>query len=362
MPDLPDICLECLYPCSPGEITVTLSDGVRHKHCQNCLLCTHPLPSESTTLVGGHVFHSDCADLLNTLCLKCNKPLHLSANVVQFENCNWHPTCFNCEACSEPVLGDSAIRFRKLYHRECLGPLVQHRAYIQDERLQPCPMTLVSAPHRSTLVLYDRPLVKLIANVLTPAQCRYIQEQALSDFHRSEVGVSGAHIPGEICAGRSSSSAYIPKSVNAEIAALEAHAAAILGCPVSHLGRFHVGHYAPGQHFGIHYDTQNKAESLKSTNGYQRVATLLVYLVDMHCDPGCPGPANGHTVFPLLGLSIPPIMGAGVYFQNIDEAGELYPVALHAGAKVCCGAKWVLNIWAYNKPMHNGIIPVPAKS
>jgi prolyl 4-hydroxylase len=50
-------------------------------------------------------------------------------------------------------------------------------------------------------------------------------------------------------------------------------------------------------------------------------------------------------VNPRLGLAVLPLRGNAVYFEYCNEAGQVDPLSLHAGAPVLSGEKWVATKW-----------------
>ena len=91
--------------------------------------------------------------------------------------------------------------------------------------------------------------------------------------------------------------------------------------------------YSIGGHYEPHIDyfnTYNTDQSRLRVD-QDRMATFLFYLNDVL--------AGGATVFPLLGLSVPPRAGSALYWDNLDLRGQGYQQTLHAGCPVLAGHK-----------------------
>jgi prolyl 4-hydroxylase len=235
-------------------------------------------------------------------------------------------------------------------------------------------------PVAPTQLLSDFPRVVTLPNFLTSEECAHVRDIVRSSLNPSELGTTRLNVSGMKSDARTSTSAFIDQSKDAVIRAIEERVAHVVAVPHSHVGRLHVGHYSPGQRFAIHYDALTKAEMKVQTNGFTRIATVLVYLNTMHCDGKvtqdvqgpqyrtnyefvakkaselCPSPSNGHTQFPMLGVSVAPVEGTAIYFQNVDQDWERIAGSLHSGAPVCCNEKWVMNAWCYNQPLYEGMI------
>ncbi|CAB3248041.1 unnamed protein product [Arctia plantaginis] len=54
---------------------------------------------------------------------------------------------------------------------------------------------------------------------------------------------------------------------------------------------------------------------------------------------------GGATVFPYLGVSVPPVKGAALFWYNLHSSGEPNHAMLHAGCSVLRGSKWVATKW-----------------
>lgn len=96
--------------------------------------------------------------------------------------------------------------------------------------------------------------------------------------------------------------------------------------------------YLPGQEYKPHLDILPVgSEFVSPSQGGQRQTTALVYLNDEM--------QGGATFFSKLNISVQPVKGSVLIFDNCDQAGEYYPDSLHAGCAVEHGEKWVLSCW-----------------
>ena len=97
--------------------------------------------------------------------------------------------------------------------------------------------------------------------------------------------------------------------------------------------------YSIGGHYEPHVDYFNTYQHDQPMIDQDRMATFLFYLNDVK--------AGGATVFPLLGLSVPPRAGSALYWENLDVRGVGHQVTLHAGCPVLAGHKNIANLWFF---------------
>ena len=95
--------------------------------------------------------------------------------------------------------------------------------------------------------------------------------------------------------------------------------------------------YSIGGHYEPHVDYFNDLQPEEAVMSEDRMATFLFYLSEVK--------AGGATVFPLLGLSVPPRLGSALYWDNLDVTGVGQPLTLHAGCPVLAGHKDIANLW-----------------
>ena len=110
-----------------------------------------------------------------------------------------------------------------------------------------------------------------------------------------------------------------------------------------------MANYGIGGHYDAHMDTQIKDKEpdspmvmtmdhdLKKYPTGDRMSTFMLYLTEVL--------RGGYTVFPRLGIYVPPVKGAAVYWHNIKRSGRGDKYTLHSGCPVLLGSKWVANKW-----------------
>jgi prolyl 4-hydroxylase len=180
---------------------------------------------------------------------------------------------------------------------------------------------------------WDHP--RVVDDVLTPEECRYIIAQAEPKFTRSTV--VGKTDPD---ASRTSQTAWIPKS-DPVAQKIFAKALEFSGKSIDNCEDLQIVKYVPGSFYREHHDSccdgsQGCLDFEKE--GGQRVATLLVYLNDEFTD--------GETHFPNLDLKLKAPIGSAILFRPMgrDEC-KCHPKALHAGLPPSTGIKYVCNAW-----------------
>jgi prolyl 4-hydroxylase len=98
--------------------------------------------------------------------------------------------------------------------------------------------------------------------------------------------------------------------------------------------------YQPGQEYKAHFDSllpDAAASGSAFAAGGQRTHTVLINLNEAF--------TGGETVFPTLNLTVSPRTGQIILFDNTDAAGARHPGALHLGARVNSGVKWLASQW-----------------
>jgi prolyl 4-hydroxylase len=189
------------------------------------------------------------------------------------------------------------------------------------------------------LMRLDQPVVAVLDNVLSDDECDAVVALARDRLAPSAT-LSPATGENQVRDTRTSRGAFLPEGDNALLRRLNRRIAQITNTPVEHGEALHVLHYGVGAEYKPHpdyFDPNSPGFAATLQRGGQRIATLIVYLNDVE--------DAGDTVFPKLGLSVVPKKGAAVYFEYMNEEGQLDEATLHGGAPVGAGEKWVLTKW-----------------
>jgi prolyl 4-hydroxylase len=129
-------------------------------------------------------------------------------------------------------------------------------------------------------------------------------------------------------------------NANELVASVEKRMADLLGLPLSHSETLQGQKYQVGQQFKIHTDYiaggQPHSQSFADEGG-QRTWTVMVYLNRVG--------GGGCTNFPRALVSVAPVAGALLTWNNNDRFGRPNPFARHEGEPVEAGTKYILTKW-----------------
>jgi len=182
----------------------------------------------------------------------------------------------------------------------------------------------------------------IIDDFFTEYECDYLVEWGKDKLERSRVGVER-----KISDIRTSKQCWLPTNENKIIYDLTHRVAEEVKTPFENAESVQILSYTEQQEYRPHYDSWelDTPERIKHAQGWgQRVKTALVYLNDVE--------EGGATVFPKLGITVPPKKGRMVIFKNIDEDNPNFPMyeSLHGGLPVEKGQKWACNFWFHQYP------------
>ncbi|WP_137681605.1 2OG-Fe(II) oxygenase [Aurantiacibacter suaedae] len=143
---------------------------------------------------------------------------------------------------------------------------------------------------------------------------------------------------------RTSSTHYFEQGDSAT-RALEKRIDAATGIPHQHAEVTQGQRYEAGQQFKHHYDYFFASEPYwqqERRRGGQRTWTAMLFLNDVE--------EGGETDWPELGLSVKPVGGALLTWNNMARDGTPNRNTLHAGKPVVKGVKYVITQWYRQDP------------
>lgn len=185
----------------------------------------------------------------------------------------------------------------------------------------------------------DKPIVRVLENMLTADECENLIAEAKPRLQRSQtVDVEGRHQTDE---RRTSQGMFFRIGETPLVQRIEQRIADLLAIPVSHGEGLQILHYQPGQEYEPHFDWFDPTQpgfSAVTARGGQRIASVVMYLNTPE--------EGGGTGFPHIGLTVTAMRGSAVYFAY--ETGD--QASLHAGLPVIKGEKWIATKWLRERP------------
>lgn len=153
---------------------------------------------------------------------------------------------------------------------------------------------------------------------------------------------------------RTSTGMFFQLAENPVVSLVEARIERLLNWPTNHGEVMQVLNYQPGAEYKPHQDYFDPTDpGTPKAIGFagQRVGTLLMYL-------NTPT-SGGSTVFPDGGIEVHAKKGRAVFFSY--DTPSLAKRALHGGAPVIQGEKWVATKWLRQKPIQPSNVPGPVR-
>lgn len=190
----------------------------------------------------------------------------------------------------------------------------------------------------STVTMSQQPHVLRIDKLLSADECRLLVACAQPGLRRSSTvdPVSGRARAMELRTSSDASFDPVVEDVALRVVQLRlARAARVELVQAEHLV---VLRYGPGDEYRPHRDyLPPEAVAQHRPQAGNRARTICVYL--NHVQGG------GETLFPNAHVSVSPVPGRAVVFDNLFADGRPDPDSLHAGLPVTKGEKWLATLW-----------------
>lgn len=186
-----------------------------------------------------------------------------------------------------------------------------------------------------------RPRVRTIDGLLSADECRLLIAAARPHLHPSRVTDPHSGRADSQALRTSHDAHFDPVIETAALRLVQRRMAAAAGLPLANAEQLTVLRYAPGQEYRPHRDYLPSAAIARDPgaggDAGNRWRTVCVYL--------SPVAAGGGTAFPEAGITVDPLPGRAVVFDNLDAHGSPDPASLHAGLPVEAGEKWLATLW-----------------
>ncbi|MEZ4451566.1 MAG: 2OG-Fe(II) oxygenase [Nannocystaceae bacterium] len=186
--------------------------------------------------------------------------------------------------------------------------------------------------------LSDDPLIHVVDELLSAAECEHIIDVARPRMRRSQVsGETG----GRLSDGRTNALTWVKHETDPIVRGVAERIAALVGLPLAHAEALQVIHYLKGQEYRPHfdaYDLSTEKGRRYCARGGQRLVTTLAYLSEVT--------DGGETGFPRLSIDVEPHRGRLLVFHNCHPGTTVRdPRCYHQGKAPRLGEKWAFNLW-----------------
>lgn len=197
-----------------------------------------------------------------------------------------------------------------------------------EDALQPPP----------AIELSQRPRVSQVERLLSADECRLLVASAQPGLRRSHTVDPVTGQPRAMELRTSSDASFDPVIEDVALRVVQLRLARAAGMELVHAEHLVVLRYAPGEEYRPHRDyLPPDGIAQHRPQAGNRARTICTYLNQ----PG----AGGETVFPHADLSVAPLPGRAVVFDNLGADGRPDPESLHAGLPVTRGEKWLATLW-----------------
>ena len=188
--------------------------------------------------------------------------------------------------------------------------------------------------HPPVVRLSEEPRIRSIGGFASPGECAWLKQRGKLTAARVFDPATGQPTTDP---RRNNSTAELElQDLDVVTQVIRARIAAATQLPLPVFEPPQVMRYSPGEEFRPHYDWLDTGTAEAGQAG-QRIATFLIYLNEDFED--------GETDFPRVGLRHRGRTGDAMFFANIDRAGAVDPLTLHAGRPPRGGDKWIFSQW-----------------
>jgi len=184
------------------------------------------------------------------------------------------------------------------------------------------------------------PNIYVVSDFLSDHECNLIINLGKECLEEATVIVEGKTTNSKH-PGRTNSHCWIKHDATNEIHEISKRFSVLAQMTIRSAEDFQLVRYEVNQEYKPHFDAfdpKTTEGQHHMRNGGQRLLTMLAYLNDVE--------NGGETIFPSVNLSIKPLKGSVLVFENCKKNSiDPHPDSLHGGAPVISGEKWAVNLW-----------------
>ncbi|KAL7645283.1 UNVERIFIED_CONTAM: hypothetical protein RMT77_003669 [Armadillidium vulgare] len=189
-------------------------------------------------------------------------------------------------------------------------------------------------------LLWPDPIIVVFHDVLSENEMKVLRELAFPNLETTQVHSFTTHSALKSLA-RVGKTAWVMRDSNSLVDKILKRVEYMTGLSTTFSEHFHILNYGIGGHYDVHVDFFDlRMKNINPDEHFgDRIATALFYLNDVE--------AGGATVFPTLGVRVPPEKGAVLFWFNLKRNGEGDYRTVHASCPVLLGQKWIANLWLH---------------
>lgn len=182
---------------------------------------------------------------------------------------------------------------------------------------------------RSIEKIHSNPNIYFIENFLNPSEIMWFDQICTQHKNRFQNSFTEDDDLKEVISEeRTSTYIHLSKAQDRVSRAIEQRASELVGMSMENVEPLQIVHYTNGQHFDVHHDAGTLSEDFQVVGvPPRRIVTLFIYLNNLPA-------GQGHTEFPLLGVSVTPRKGGALLFCNVLADGEADPRLAHRACPV----------------------------
>lgn len=209
----------------------------------------------------------------------------------------------------------------------------------QSVQVPPGTLALEDALQAPTaVVMAQSPHVMRIDKLLSADECRLLVACAQPGLERSEIADPATGQARTLELRTSSHASFDPIIEDVALRVVQLRLARAARVELVQAEHLIVLRYGPGEEYRPHRDyLPPEAVAKDRPQAGNRTRTICTYL--NHVEGG------GETVFPRADVSVAPVPGRALVFDNLFADGRPDPDSLHAGMPVTKGEKWLATLW-----------------